>query len=390
MLIDLCIVLLLATILVRGLGTGFVRQFFLAVGFMSGLLVGAALQPYTMAFADTVLSRALVSLLVTFGLAFLVGRLGETVGTAIKARLNHSMPLNRIDAILGSCAGAITVLASVWLLTPIVSGLPSAGLQRALDNSFIISTLERRLPEAPEFISSIDKLVNPNGFPDVFAGLDREPLQPDAPLPSLGELQPAVQKARASIVKLEGRGCGGIVDGSGFVAADGLVITNAHVVAGVAQPTVVDTAGRHNATTTWFDPELDLAILRANNLAGKALDIKTQPVDNGTASVVLGYPGGGGFTASPATILDKLTARGHDIYDKGLTSRDIYEVKADIIPGNSGGPVLDKDGSVIGVVFAQSTTYDHIGYALTMPAVAQALQKVSHQTESLSTGACAE
>src|SRR5690606_28479309 len=98
----------------------------------------------------------------------------------------------------------------IWLLTPVVTSLPSPGLQQAVKNSNIVSGLARTLPSAPEFISRIDRIINPNGFPDVFAGLERKPLRPDAPLPDLGEFQQAVEQTEDSIVRLEGRGCGGV------------------------------------------------------------------------------------------------------------------------------------------------------------------------------------
>jgi S1-C subfamily serine protease len=389
MLIDVIIVVFVVLSIIHGRRIGFVQQFLLAVGFITGLFIGGKLQPFVLSYTDTVLSRALVSLIVIIGLATIVGRIGESVGMGVKRRLQQTTLSNKIDGILGSIAGFVTVLASVWLLTPLLSGLPAPSLQRAIQSSNIVSKLNDSLPSSPQFISSFGRLINPNGFPDVFVGLDRQPLKPDAPLPSLGELQTAVQQTRPSIVKLEGRGCGGIVEGSGFIAGEDIVMTNAHVVAGVTKPIIVDTEGEHDATVIWFDPSLDVAILRTDGLVGKPLTIKTENVPRGTASVVVGYPGGGGFTASPSVILDQFAAEGRDIYSKNLTNRDLYELKADIIPGNSGGPVLDKEGTVIGLVFAESTTYDDIGYALTMNAVAKDLHQALQRNQAVSTGACA-
>jgi S1-C subfamily serine protease len=389
MLVDFLIGIMLAASIIRGHKIGFICQLFLAIGFATGLFIGAALQPHAMSYADTVLSRALLSLVITLGLAMVVGRIGESVGLGIKLRIQPHLTANKIDAILGSAASVITFLGVVWLLAPVVSSLPSTGVQQALRNSSVIRTLNQAVPSAPKFISSIERLINPNGFPDVFTGLDRAPLKPDAPLPSLGELQTAVEQSRASVVKLEGRGCGGIVEGSGFVAADGVVITNAHVVAGVTRPSVIDTAGQHSAQVIGFDSNLDIAVLRVDGLVGKPLPIDTKLAARETASVVLGYPGGNGFTASPSVILDQFEAEGRDIYGKGVTNRSIYELKADIIPGNSGGPLLNRNGEVIGVIFAESTAYEDIGYALTTDAVAKTLQQALQQNQSVGTGTCA-
>ena len=210
------------------------------------------------------------------------------------------------------------------------------------------------------------------------------------PLPALGSLEPAVRKVADSVVKIEGQGCGGIVEGSGFVAANGLVATNAHVVAGIRQPLVVDGKGTHNATLIWFDPNLDFAVLRVSGLVGAPLTIRDDQIDRGTAAAVLGYPGGGAFTAKPAAVLNEYTATGRNIYNRSSTNRDIYELKADIIPGNSGGPLIDSSGDVIGIVFAQSTSYNSVGYALQTNAVIKELSQAKAQNHAVNSGSCAE
>ena len=203
-------------------------------------------------------------------------------------------------------------------------------------------------------------------------------------------LQTAVENDRASVVKIEGQGCGGIVEGSGFVAGSGLIISNAHVIAGIKHPYVIDANGTHSATALWFDPNLDFAVLRVSNLAGRPLVIANRTATTGTPSAVLGYPGGGSFSAKPAAILNQFTASGRNIYGRGSTSREIYEVQADIIPGNSGGPLVARDGSVIGLVFAQSTTYQHVGYALTNSQVSHEFNQAIAQNQVRSTGSCTE
>jgi len=390
MFVDIIIVILLLSIIIRGRDTGLVRQLTSATGFMAGLFVGAALQPYAMQYADTTLSRAALALTVTIGCALVLANIGEYFGAMAKVRISRLMSLNKADAIGGSAIGVVFLLAAVWLISPILTSLPSPSLQQALKHSYIVGTLDQSLPSAPEFISSIDRLVNPNGFPDVFAGFERQPLDPNTPLPSLGEMQAAVQQTRNSIVKLEGRGCGGTVEGSGFVAATNIVITNAHVVAGVKRPTIIDTKGQHDATVIWFDKDLDIAVLRTSGLAGDALAMDPTILDNGSPTVVVGFPGGGNFNANPATILDNFTANGRDIYGRGNTARSIYEVRAAIIPGNSGGPLLNKDGAVVGVVFAESTTHDDIGYTLTLDPVISALNQATQQNVAVATGSCAE
>ncbi|HVX57631.1 MAG TPA: MarP family serine protease, partial [Candidatus Saccharimonadales bacterium] len=277
----------------------------------------------------------------------------------------------------------------VWLTAAILTSLPGTGLQSTLQKSRIVSALNNVLPSAPNVISGLGHLIDPNGFPQVFINGEPSPSGKVA-LPSLGDLQAAVDQDRASVVKLEGQGCGGIVEGSGFVVGSNLVATNAHVVAGIRHPYVEDDNGSHSGTVIWFDPKLDFAVLRVSNLAGGSLVISHKHINAGTPGAVLGYPGGGSFTASPAAVMDQFTAVGRDIYGKGETSRDVYELQASVIPGNSGGPLVARDGTVIGVIFAESTSYQHVGYALTTSQISSAINQAAADNRAVSSGQCAE
>ena len=283
----------------------------------------------------------------------------------------------------------VSLFISVWLLAALATALPFTGLHDGLQRSRIIGTLNRNLPDAPTVISNLGNLIDPNGFPDVFTGPEPTP-RTNVATPSLGSLQHAVSTAQASVVKLESRGCGGLVDGSGFVVGNGLVATNAHVVAGIRNPIVKDSNGSHRATVIAFDPNLDFALLRTSDLAGRALTLNTNIVKRGTPAAVLGYPGGGKLSAGPAAILDQFIATGRNIYGRGLTERSIYEIKAKVIPGNSGGPLVAADGTVIGVIFAESTTYEQVGYALTAAEVAPKIAQAKQSTQTVTTGVCTE
>ena len=389
MIVDIVIILLFLSVLIRGREIGLIRQFFSTAGFFGGLFIGALfIEPHAISLAHTQLSRSLLTLVSTLGTALILLSIGEYIGVVIKSRV-QMYRINKLDVVLGAVAGGMTLLVTVWLAAPVLATLPFPGLQNAVKKSFIVSGINTNLPAAPNVIADLSHIIDPNGFPQVFSGLEPTPPS-DTTLPNLGTMQAAVVKDRASVVKIEGRGCGGVVEGSGFVAADNLVITNAHVVAGVKDPYVVDSNGGHQATAIWFDPDLDLAVLRTSNLAGKPLSITTSSTTAGTDSAVLGYPGGGSFTAGAAKVLEEFNAVGQNIYGQGNTARDVYEVKATIIPGNSGGPLVAKDGSVIGVVFAESTTYNQIGYALATKAVVTELNQAEAQNTPVTTGSCAE
>jgi S1-C subfamily serine protease len=388
MLIDILIVVFAISALYRGREIGFVRQLCSTVGFFGGLFIGAWLQPHTVNLAHSQIGRSIITLVTTLGCAMLLLAVGEYVGLRLKHKVAPKR-INVLDSGFGGLLNIISLLLVIWLTAAIISNLPLPSVQSALNDSRIVSTLNRTLPSAPAAISRLGHLIDPNGFPQVFINGEPAPSK-QAELPALGELRSAVEQDRASVVKLEGQGCGGIVEGSGFVVGSNLVATNAHVVAGIRHPYVQDSNGTHSGTVIWFDPEMDFAVLRVSNLAGKSLVLSNAHAKLGTAAAVLGYPGGGSFTAKPAAVSNQFVASGRDIYGRGHTDREVYELRADVRQGNSGGPLVAKDGSVIGVIFAESSNYEDVGYALTAAQVNGAINHAAAQNRPVSTGRCAE
>jgi S1-C subfamily serine protease len=388
-LVDVIIILLMISALYRGFELGLSRQLFSTIGFLSGLLLGSFLQRYTIQLVDTAIARSLVALMTTMGLAFFFLGVGEQVGLRLKDKVT-GWNLGKADGILGSVIGAGTLLISVWLAAAILLTLPLQDTQSQIRGSAIISRLNQTLPSATTVLTGLSRLISPNGFPQVFTG--NEPaLEGNTTIPGISpQLQAAIDKDKGSVVKFEGIGCGGVVNGSGFVIDSDLVATNAHVVAGVSRVYVRDSSGQHSGTVVWFDPELDFAIVRVNNLAGTPLLIKNDLEPNGTTGAVLGYPGGGPLTAGGAQVIDHFIARGRDIYNRNVTERQVYSLAARVIPGNSGGPIIADDGTVVGIVFAESTVYENVGYALTTAQTASAINQAQAQNRAVANGVCAE
>jgi S1-C subfamily serine protease len=385
--VDAVIILCTLAAIGRGLREGLLQHGLSLLGFFLGLFAGSFLARHLVALVHTTLSRTLLALFLTIGVAILLSSLGEVAGTRLR-EVAHRVKLGTPDKILGAVLEIISVLVVSWLGASVLTSIPSNPVAHAVRTSAIIQAMDAHLPAAPNVIAGIEHLIDPNGFPKVFVG--NEPSLALVNPATTAEAQAALTKAGTATVKIEGNGCGGIVEGSGFVAENNVVITNAHVVAGIAHPVVIDKNGTHQATPVLFDPNLDLAILRTSNLAGTPLAISSNLQNRGTTSVALGYPGGGGLTAVPAGILGDTNALGRNIYNEGLTNRDIYQLSADIEPGNSGGPLVLPDGTVVGVIFAKSTTDQNVGYALTSPPVLDDLRAVNANTGSVSTGTCAE
>jgi S1-C subfamily serine protease len=390
-LIDVLIVAGVVLAVFRGKDIGFVRQFCSTAGFFVGLFLGALLQSHTVTLGHSEVSKAMITITTTLGSALVFMGLGEYLGVRLKLsiRFGKLTQLNRADNALGSVLAAFTLLLVIWLSANIFASVPSSGLQKAINRSKIVAALTDHLPAAPGVIAGLGKLIDPNGFPQVFTGREPVPQTTDV-APSLAGFDAAIDQTKASVVKIEGQGCGGIVEGSGFVVGDGLVATNAHVVAGINRPYISDENGTHRAYAVWFDPDLDFAVLRTTGLAGNPLAFDTTKHDTGTRAAVLGYPGGGPFDVESAVILDQFIATGRNIYGQGETEREVYEVNAHIIPGNSGGPLITKDGKVIGVVFAESTTYDHVGYTLTAKRALAEINQAEQRNSAVSTASCAE
>ncbi len=388
--LDVFIILFLLAALIRGTEVGFTRQFFSTFGFFTGLFIGAMTENRVIHLVYTPGKRALLALVMTLGFAIIGMIIGEYVGWRLKFTLQRAQLADKLDRILGAALAGVTLLAAVWLGTAIFRGMPDGLWQRQIRGSRIVSGVNSILPSAPGVLTNLGHLIDPNGFPQVFTGVEPEPAKTEVTLPDIGELNDAIQKDHASVVKIEGKGCGGIVEGSGFVAANNRVLTNAHVVAGVEQPFVIDGNGTHQAKVVSFDPDLDVAVLSTDGLFGGPLKLATENAPNGTAVAMLGYPGGNALSIGPGTILDSFEAVGHNIYNKGQTKREVYSVKMDVQAGNSGGPMIGVDGTVIGMVFAKSTSYDQIGYALTLDKVAESLDKASSKTAAVNTGKCAE
>ena len=198
-------------------------------------------------------------------------------------------------------------------------------------------------------------------FP-AFAGL--EPNLPSAqPLPASIDT-PGVTRAEQSVVKVSSLGCGGIVTGSGYPIGNGFVVTNAHVVSGTTSHSII-TPGNATlrASVVYFDPDRDVAVLRVADYNAPALVVG--PAGAGTQGAVIGYPGGGAEKVVAAVVDGSVAAQGYDLYHQHLVTRQIYVIQATVRPGNSGGPLVDLQGRVLGMVFATSASDPNQAYALT-------------------------
>lgn len=376
--------IVIAVALLVGLANGYRRGFWLSLfqyaGMLAGVVIGAAVAlPLLSALGvtGTTLRPLAAAAIVLVG-----GSAGSTLGYWLSEPLRNSVLRRGIahppEMLAGALFSGIAVLSVSWFLGLTFSRGPSPDLARVVQQSAILRRVDAVFPRPPGFLSGVQQVLAGVPFPQTFAGLEPPNTQP-LELPASADTQ-QVRAAGSSVYRVEGRGCGGVVSGSAYPIAPGYLITNAHVVSGTSGTTLSQAAGsrRFNATVVLFDSRKDVAILYAPGIPSQAL----APADGarGTQGAVIGYPGGGDETVSPA-VIDKMTsAEGRDIYSNSLVTRQIWIVESQVRPGNSGGPLVDLQGHVLGLVFAASSSNPSQAYALTNAEVQDDVrQGVGHQ-----------
>jgi S1-C subfamily serine protease len=384
--VDLVVLVVVALAAVQGLRLGAIVQVLSFGGFLVGLYLGAQLASVTVSRSHSQSARTALALVSLLGVAVLCGVAGRIVGNLAFRRV-HRGALGTVDSALGVVVAVVASLLAAWLLANTLVNTDSLSLNASIDQSRIIRSLDNVLPAPPSVFSRVQSFLSAQGFPPVFAQLAPESAGPVA-LPGGAQFDAVAARAEASTVKIIGDGCGEIQEGSGFVVAPGVVVTNAHVVAGIAHPMVQVGTNALATTVIFFDPSYDLAVLRVGGLDEPVLTLDPDPSSRGVQAAVLGYPEGGPLQVAPAGIMAAFEAEGRDIYGQGLTVRNVYEIQAKVRPGNSGGPLVQLDGQVIGVVFSRSTINGDIGYALTSPGVLSRVRQAESSPKVVGTGAC--
>lgn len=384
-LVDLFIIVMIALAVMHGVRVGAAVQIASFAGLWGGLALGSALAPSVSHLVTGTGARAIVAAVTVFGTSGVLSAAGRTISARLITR-SRNKTLVTADAGLGAVTGGVATLFATWLVAAMLATLPLPSVTTLIQRSAILRGMNSVMPPAPAIFSRIQRILDPAGFPNAFAEFEPPSASP-LPPPSDPAIRGAVAKAAPSTVKIIGTACGEIVSGSGFVIAPNTVVTNAHVVAGESAQTVDDRAGAHPSYAVLFDPKLDVAVLHVSGLRDASLALDRSTVPRGEKGAVLGYPGGGPLTTGPAVVLREETAVGRDIYDQSLTTRDIYELGAQVRPGNSGGPLVDTQGTVVGVVFARSSRDPNTGYALTSATVSSRI--ASRGSSPVSTGPCA-
>ncbi|MFE2047774.1 MarP family serine protease [Streptomyces sp. NPDC059459] len=393
------ILLLLAAVwfAIVGYRQGFVVGILSVVGFLGGGLVAVSLLPVVW---DALTDNAEVSTTAAV-VAVVVVIVCASVGQALTTHLGNKLrryitwsPARALDATGGALVNVVAMLLVAWLIGSALAQTTMPTIGKEVRQSQVLLGVQEALPEqADTWFDDFTSILARNGFPQVFSPFANEPITPvQPPDPALAN-SPVATRAKRSIVKVMGTApdCGKVLEGTGFVFADRRVMTNAHVVGGVDEPTVqIGGEGRkYDATVVLYDWRRDIAVLDVPELRAPALRFTDEDAARDDGAIVAGFPENGAYDVRAARVRGRITASGPDIYHRDSVRRDVYSLFATVRQGNSGGPLLTPEGEVYGVVFAKSLDDAETGYALTVDEIREDIAQGRTANQQVDSDSCA-
>ncbi|MFD4369213.1 MarP family serine protease [Rhodococcus sp. NPDC058521] len=388
--IDIAICLIAVVAMTSGWRQGAVASILAFVGVVLGALAGILLAPHLLVHIEEGRGRILAGVTLIVVLVVIGEVAGMVLGRAVRGSM-HSPTTRSVDSVTGAAVQAVAVFIAAWLLAVPLTTSSQPQVAAAVRGSTVLEKVDGLAPDwVRRLPTEFSALLDTSGLPDVIGPFGRTPITTVDP-PDDSVLQsPVASSLQESVLRVRGvaPSCQRALEGSGFVIAPQRVMTNAHVVAGT-EGLVVDTAaGPLESTVVVFDPSADVAVLDVPGLDAPVVPFAPEPAETGDDALVLGYPGGGPYTASAARVRETLNLSGPDIYRSGTVEREVYTVRGSIRQGNSGGPLVDSSGRAVGVVFGAAVDNSDTGFALTASEVSRQLEAASRATAPVQTGAC--
>jgi Trypsin-like peptidase domain/Colicin V production protein len=381
--LDWIIVVFTVLMAVWGYAQGLIVGALSLAGFAVGAFLGSRLGPLLLARGSHSPYAPVFALTGAFLLGGIAASMLEVLGFRIRGVVGRRLGV--LDGVGGAVLLACLGLAIAWVGGAVALQAPGAeSLRRDIQRSKILGALNTALPPSGGLLHLLARF---DPFPEITGG----PSPDVAPPTSRIARDPQVRAAGRSVVRVLGNACGLAIEGSGWAAGSGLVVTNAHVVAGEDDTTVqLQGTGAHfDATAVWFDPRNDVAILRVPAIAGSpglALDVNARV---GTPGAILGFPENGPFTITPGRLGRTTAVLSEDAYGRGRINRTITALRGKVRSGDSGGPMVDGAGRVVTTVFAATVGGGTAGgYGVPDSIVRDALGRVN-PSSSVSTGPCA-
>jgi S1-C subfamily serine protease len=391
-LLDGILLALMLMFAVSGYRHGFIVGLLSLAGFLAGVSVGGLVALAVARFFTSSPSwRALLAILVVFVIAVTGMLLASRVGVALRVRLTGRGTVTRIDSVAGAVMNGLAVLVIVWVIAAFAgSSAPASAFSREVKGSLLLSTLDRVMPPSLSTSPTLRDLVNVGMYTSIFSALG--PGTTSLPPPDASVVDSAaVRRDEKSIVMISGpisctAGKKASLEGSGFVIWPQHVLTNAHVVTGLAgRPTVTAAGRRYSATVVLDDTTVDVAVLYVPGLRARALTLGGR-AKYGASGVMAGYPRGGPLSMTAVTIGSSLRATTPGLEGVASVSREVYALRARVRKGNSGGPLLAGNGTVYGVVFAKAANQPDTGYALTAQQVENVAKASQFDVSPVTTG----
>ena len=374
--VDWAVVALIALSAVIGFTRGLVRGALSLAGLALGAYLGARIAPQLLSEGSPY--APLVALAGAVLGASLLQALAGLAARSIRSSMRVVPGFRSLDSAAGLLLGAAAGLFFAWAVGAVLLYLPGhSDLRRAVQRSAILSRINDRFP--PERLLETLGRVDPLG---VVFGPSAVVPQPDSALAR----NPHVVAASQSVVRVTGFACGLGVEGSGWIVRPGVVVTNAHVVAGIDRPSIDRRDGESRAATVvLFDAKNDIAVLRVPGLGGKPLRLADP--ERGVAVALVGYPENGPLLRVAGRLGATVEAFSRDAYGHGPVAREVTTIRGSVRPGNSGGPGIDAHGRVRTVVFARRAG-DGGGYGIPPEQVRSDLGRAG--ASAVATTSCAE
>lgn len=365
--VDLVLIALIIMFAVNGYRQGFLVGALSFCGFFGGALVGLQVAPLIVQSLTGAFARVLVSLALVFGLALIGQSVAAWAGGRLRGAISNEHG-RRIDDLGGILVSVLALLMVAWMVAVPLASSPLPGLARSVRNSVILHGIDAVVPDPARVLyNRLQDTIAGGDFPKVFGDLTPTRItEVPAPDPALLAL-PVIEQVRPSVVKVTGNApsCRRRIEGTGFVYAPEHVMTNAHVVAGTEGPLTVETVGESRVgRVVHYDADRDLAVIYAPGLSAASLAWAPELADTGTDAIVVGYPLDGPYTPVSARVRDVNMVKGPNIYEDRDVVREVYILRTRVLSGNSGGPLLDIDGRVLGVIFAAALDDEETGFAL--------------------------
>jgi S1-C subfamily serine protease len=375
---------------VSGWRSGALGSLMSFAGVVLGAVAGVLLAPHIVDRLSGPRTKLFVALFLILGLVVIGEVAGVVVGRAVRGAIRNRT-LRTVDSIIGVGLQLVAVLVAAWLLATPLTSSDQPNLAAAVRGSRVLSQVNDLAPPWLKSVPSrLSALLNTSGLPDVLQPFGRTPIiavnPPDASIAN----NTIVTTAQRSVLKIRGvaPSCQKVLEGSGFVVSPNRVMSNAHVVAGSNSVTVQDVDGKsYDANVVSYDPDIDISILDVPGLPAPPLAFANAPASTGSDALVLGYPGGGSFEATPARIRETIELNGPDIYRSKTVTREVYTIRGTVRQGNSGGPLIDLNAHVLGVVFGAAVDDAETGFVLTTKEVSGELENIG-DTSAVSTGVC--